>query len=178
MKIIRCTQEHVEPWASMRAALWPSYSARQHRDDIIETFLSGSEKAAAFVCRNSEHEIVGFAEGSLRSDYVNGCKTSPVVFLEGIFVLPTHRHSGAARLLCEAVGAWGKSAGCSEFASDAPLDIMSAINFTPRSVSTRRNVSSLSVKIFEHERANLKQPCKQKGGPRTALSQSQREWTD
>ena len=49
-------------------------------------------------------------------------QTSPVVFLEGIYVLPADRRSGSARLLCGAIAAWGKSAGCSELASDAPLD--------------------------------------------------------
>lgn len=54
-------------------------------------------------------------------DYVNGCETSPVVFLEGIYVKPEHRKSGAGRALCAAVGQWGAAAGCSEMASDANL---------------------------------------------------------
>ena len=34
---------------------------------------------------------MGFAEASIRHDYVNGCETSPVVFLEGIYVRSEYR---------------------------------------------------------------------------------------
>jgi aminoglycoside 6'-N-acetyltransferase I len=50
---------------------------------------------------------------------VNGCDTTPVAFLEGIYVAETHRKRGAARLLCAALERWARECGCSEFASDA-----------------------------------------------------------
>lgn len=65
---------------------------------------------------------VGFAEATLRHDYVNGCDTSPVLFLEGIYVRRESRLQGVARALCQAVAAWGRAAGCMEFASDALVD--------------------------------------------------------
>lgn len=122
MKIQRGTMEHVEPWTGLRAALWPDHSVQDHRADVVRTFLSGGDRAAAFLCQINQGETVGFAEATLRSDYVEGCKTSPVLFLEGIYVVPAYRQKGAARLLCDAVAEWGRSAGCSEFASDAQLD--------------------------------------------------------
>ena len=57
----------------------------------------------------------------MRSDYVNGCETSPVAFLEGIFVEPSQRRNGMARALCIAVEQWARDRGCREFASDADL---------------------------------------------------------
>ena len=45
--------------------------------------MNGSE-SIAFVALLSGREPVGFAEASLRHDYVNGCETSRVAFLEGI----------------------------------------------------------------------------------------------
>ncbi|WP_225771309.1 aminoglycoside 6'-N-acetyltransferase [Inquilinus sp. Marseille-Q2685] len=122
MKIQRSTMDHVEPWARLRAALWPDHSVQHHRDDVVRTFLAGDGRAVAFICETNEGEVIGFAEATLRRDYVNGCKTSPVLFLEGIYVLPGHRQTGAARLLCDAIAGWGRSAGCTEFASDALLD--------------------------------------------------------
>lgn len=129
MRIVRGTIDHVNQWARLRAALWPDGSVEQHREDIVETFLQGAVKTVAFLGEGEESEIIAFAEGSLRSDYVNGCKTSPVVFLEGIYVLPSHRQKGVARLLCHAIGIWGRSRGCSEFASDAPLENEVSRNF-------------------------------------------------
>lgn len=66
--------------------------------------------------------VTGFAEASLRHDYVNGCETSPVAFLEGIYVAPEYRRRGIARALCDAVEEWALGHGCTEFASDAPID--------------------------------------------------------
>lgn len=65
---------------------------------------------------------VGFAEASLRRDYVNGCETSPVAFLEGIYVTPDARLRGVGRSLDAAVRVWAIGQGCAEYASDALLD--------------------------------------------------------
>jgi aminoglycoside 6'-N-acetyltransferase I len=67
-------------------------------------------------------EPAGFAEATLRADYVNGCKSSPVAFLEGLYVRPDCRKRGAARLLCQAVEDWAIELGCTELASDTWLD--------------------------------------------------------
>ena len=53
---------------------------------------------------------------------VNGCTTSPVAFLEGLYVLPEYRRRGVARRLCAAVEAWATALGCAELASDTWLD--------------------------------------------------------
>jgi aminoglycoside 6'-N-acetyltransferase I len=57
----------------------------------------------------------------LRYDFVNGCATSPVAFLEGIYVQPDWRRRGVARQLCLAIEEWAAAIGCSEFASDTDL---------------------------------------------------------
>ena len=122
MKVERGTLGHVEAWAQLRAALWPDDPIERHRNDATRTYLSGNDQAAAFLCKADTGELIGFAEATLRSDFVNGCETSPVLFLEGVYVRPDHRHKGVARLLSDAVAEWGRSMGCSEFASDAMLD--------------------------------------------------------
>ncbi|WP_425348646.1 aminoglycoside 6'-N-acetyltransferase [Rhizobium bangladeshense] len=116
------TKKDVEPWAQLRAALWPHHSLEHHRAEMGRAYLSESEQAVAFIARNPANETVGFAEATLRHDYVNGCSSSPVLFLEGIYVRPVDRRKGIARLLCNAVADWGKSLGCIEFGSDALLE--------------------------------------------------------
>lgn len=120
--ITMATADDVEPWTQLRAELWPHHSLEDLRADLVRSFLSGSNEATAFIARNAADDAVGFAEATLRRDYVNGCSTSPVLFLEGIYVRPAERRSGIARALCGAVADWGKSRGCTEFASDALLD--------------------------------------------------------
>lgn len=65
---------------------------------------------------------MAFADATVRHDYVNGCENSPVVYLEGIFVIPEHRGLSTAKRLVAAVQDWGVTKGCTEMASDAALD--------------------------------------------------------
>ncbi len=53
---------------------------------------------------------------------MNGCSTSPVAFLEGLFVKPSSRGTGVGRSLCAAAEAWAKSRACAELASDSLLE--------------------------------------------------------
>ena len=45
-----------------------------------------------------------------------------MAYLEGWFVVPKARRSGVGRALIVAAEEWGRSQGCSEFASDAQPD--------------------------------------------------------
>jgi aminoglycoside 6'-N-acetyltransferase I len=109
-------------WAEFRAALWPEGTVENHRHEAAAWLDEPEELAVAFVALGDDGELAGFAEASLRRDYVNGCTTSPVAFVEGIYVGPARRGTGTGRALIAAVEAWGRERGCSELASDALLD--------------------------------------------------------
>ncbi|WP_435528922.1 aminoglycoside 6'-N-acetyltransferase [Lysobacter enzymogenes] len=106
-------------WARLRAQLWP----QQRLEDLAEELDDWFEDArlAAFVAQDDDG-LCGFAEASLRSDYVNGTESSPVAFLEGWYVAPQRRGQGVGRALIAAVENWGRERGCRELASDALLD--------------------------------------------------------
>lgn len=110
----------LEAWAALRADLWPDGSAAEHRDEAAGMLDDAS--LANFVAAAPDGTLAGFAEAALRHDYVNGCETSPVAFVEGVYVAPEHRKSDVARTLCEAIAAWGRAQGCTELASDALED--------------------------------------------------------
>ncbi|MFN3774293.1 aminoglycoside 6'-N-acetyltransferase [Sphingomonas parapaucimobilis] len=101
--------EHRERWLALRAALWGNEA---------DELPSGDGNFVALV----DDRVIGFAEAAVRHDYVNGCDTSPVLFLEGLFVDPDHRRRGVAGALVAAVADWGRAQGCLEFASDAEID--------------------------------------------------------
>ena len=69
---------------------------------------------------------MGFVEASKRVDYVNGTSSSPVAFLEGLYVEPTSRRKGVARALVADVERWALAERCSELASDSPLENIAA----------------------------------------------------
>lgn len=76
--------------------------------------------------------LSGFIEASLRQT-VGGCATSPVGYIEGIFVKPDYRRRGVGRALVAAAEEWAASRGCTEMASDCLFDtstILPASSFT------------------------------------------------
>lgn len=120
---IQITQTRVEDradWLAMRVALWPEGSEDDHRADIEAYFETGGSSVC--LVASDGGTILGFAEADLRHDYVNGCETSPVAFLEGIYVRPEARGRGVAKALIAAVEAWAGEQGCTELASDTGLD--------------------------------------------------------
>lgn len=116
--VVAASAEHLDAWAELRADLWPGKTVAEHRAEAA-AMLASEERAFVALL---DGRVVGFAEAALRRDYVNGCETSPVIFLEGIYVRPAVRRSGVAKALTDAVAAWGRAEGCTEFASDAEID--------------------------------------------------------
>jgi aminoglycoside 6'-N-acetyltransferase I len=111
----------VDALAELRFALWPDEPPARRRAETEANLARTDGALATFVAIDGD-ETIGFAEVSLRRDYVNGCETSPVAFLEGIYVRPGHRRQGVARELVAAAEQWARERGCGEFASDALLD--------------------------------------------------------
>lgn len=127
MRIEQAGHGHLEGWARLRTELWPDGSFEHHRAELAQ--FRSNPNGVAFVAIDSAGHVVGFAEATLRHDYVNGCETSPVLFLEGIYVRSENRREGIARALCRSVAAWGRAAGCREFASDALVDNLASHAF-------------------------------------------------
>lgn len=90
--------------------------------------LTHSAEAACFLAYEGETPI-GFAQCQLRHDYVEGTETSPVGFLEGVYVQPEHHHKGVARHLVAACEDWARSVGCTEFSSDCEIDNTASLAF-------------------------------------------------
>ena len=84
--------------------------------------LEALDRFADFVAYSSSGEPIGVAEAALRTDYVNGTSSTPVAFLEGIYVLPDARRQGVAAALMQEVERWARESGCRELASDASLE--------------------------------------------------------
>lgn len=90
-----------------------------NRDELKEEFrnlLQYNETIIFLAYVNGE--CAGFAQCQLRHDYVEGSSTSPVGYLEGIYVREKFRHNGIAKTLLQNCENWAKASGCTEFASD------------------------------------------------------------
>lgn len=118
---IRCKSVDQPGWLELREQLWPRHASAEHLAEMA-SFLASPERFAQFIEYDPSGNALGFVEVALRSDYVNGTNSSPVGFLEGIYVLPQARRQGIARILVTEAERWAASVGCSEFASDAFID--------------------------------------------------------
>lgn len=99
-------------------------------DELTEEFRESiqNEDSACFL-KYIEGKPVAFAQCKLRHDYVEGTDSSPVGYLEGIFVTEGHRRKGCAAELLAECERWAKEKGCSEFASDCELDNIDSQRF-------------------------------------------------
>ena len=95
--------------------LWPDHKKEELHAELEQ--ILKKENAAFFLAEPS----AGFAQCQLRRDYVEGTESSPVGYLEGIFVEDSCRRQGLAKELLAACENWAKEQGCSEFASDCEL---------------------------------------------------------
>jgi aminoglycoside 6'-N-acetyltransferase I len=112
----------VQDWAALRQALWPTESSPELTAEATAFFADADTVLeAVLLAEASDGTLLGFAELSLRP-YAEDCRTSPVAFLEGWYVIPTARRQGVGRALVSAAEQWARERGCHEFASDTELD--------------------------------------------------------
>lgn len=122
-RIAQATLADIDSVAALRNALWPEASLDELFEESRNQILDQDAHGAVFLAFSGRGAVaIGMAEVALRLDHVNGCETSPVAFLEGIYVAPAHRRHGIARALVETAQAWGRTHGCTEFASDTHLN--------------------------------------------------------
>ncbi len=124
--IRKAEPDHLLPAARLAALLWPGHSLAELEAELAE--LTARPDAAVFLAWE-DNKAVGFAQCQLRHDYVEGTATSPVGYLEGIYVLEGHRHRGLARALLDACEDWARAMGCREFASDCELTNEESLRF-------------------------------------------------
>jgi aminoglycoside 6'-N-acetyltransferase I len=74
-----------------------------------------------FVAEAADGRLVGFLELGLRT-YAEGCRSSPVPFVEAWYVAAEARHQGVGRKLVEAAEHWSIKRNFSEIASDTQID--------------------------------------------------------
>jgi len=112
--------------AELACQLWPEHTARELREEYAAIM---EKPDAAFFLAYGEGAAVGFAQCQLRHDYVEGTDSSPVGYLEGIYVTQNCRKQGIAKALLAACENWAKAQGCTEFASDCELTNTQSLQF-------------------------------------------------
>ena len=112
--------------AELAVRLWPEHTVEELETEFCE--LLADEGCAVFLAEQ-DGEAVGFAQCQLRHDYVEGTDSSPVGYLEGVFVAEPYRNKRIASAFLKACEDWAKRQGCTEFASDCELTNTESLRF-------------------------------------------------
>ena len=112
--------------AKMASKIWDNDSI----DELANEFkdMVDDSNSVCFI-KYIDDNPIGFANANLRYDYVEGTETSPVGYLEGIYVKEEYRKHNFARELVKACENWAKDMGCKEFASDCELTNLESLAF-------------------------------------------------
>ena len=124
--IVRAKKEDALAVAGLAVQMWEDNVPEELAAELSE--MIDSDDGTIYVAKENE-QIVGFAQCQLRHDYVEGTKSSPVGYLEGIFVKEEHRKKGIAKELLRACENWALEKGCQEFASDCELENQTSLKF-------------------------------------------------
>lgn len=126
MTIRKAQKVDADTLAELAIQMWSGHTVSELKEKFEE--ITQNENAVCFI-KYIETKAVGFAQCQLRTDYVEGTRSSPVGYLEGIFVEAEHRNSGYAKELLRECEKWAKEKGCTEFASDCELNNDDSFSF-------------------------------------------------
>lgn len=118
--------EDIPALAQLAVSLWDHHSVSDLEAEFSSILARGN---SCFFLLFLQGQLAGFAQCQLRTDYMEGTHTSPVGYLEGIFVAQGFRGQGHARELLSHCEAWARSQGCREFASDCSLENQNSLHF-------------------------------------------------
>ena len=126
LTIYKAKKEDALTVAGLAIQMWEDNVLEELADEFAE-IINNSESAVFLGIIDGQ--AIGFAQCQLRHDYVEGTGTSPVGYLEGIFIREAYRRKGFAKQLLAACESWVKEQGCTEFASDCELDNTESLKF-------------------------------------------------
>ncbi len=112
--------------AGLAIQMWTDHDPEDLEAEFRE--LAMNNEAACFI-KYADGQPVAFAQCQLRHDYVEGTGSSPVGYLEGIFVSEGYRARGYAAELLSECEKWAREKACTEFASDCELDNADSFRF-------------------------------------------------
>ena len=102
---------YFEDWFAMTSLLFPNVKKEELREDLEG--IEQNSKYRTFLAKQNTRPI-GFVTLSVRTDYVEGARSSPVGYLEAIYVEESFRKTGIARLLYEQGETWLRDQNCTE----------------------------------------------------------------
>ena len=124
--IVQANIKDAKTVSKLAINMWPSHTIDELTADFEQVI---ADKNAAVFLYCIKENTIGFAQCQLRFDYVEGTDSSPVGYLEGIYITEDFRHQGYGKMLLRVCEQWAMEHNCKEFASDCELDNAQSLSF-------------------------------------------------
>lgn len=112
-------------WKEMREEIYRSLDDEYHNKEMEKIFVSNDW--FCYFLTDEKNQIAGLIELSLRN-IVDGCLSSPVAYLEGLYLKKKYRGKGLGKGAIKIILKWCKEKGLSELATDTELTNLRAQN--------------------------------------------------
>lgn len=119
MHISQVDKKDFVEWVNMGVLFWSKWTKEEIKKEFKK--ILASKKETSFICRDDNNLPIGFINIAIRTDYVEGSKTDPVGYLEGVYVKKAFRNKGIASLLFKEAKKWFVKKGVKEIGSDVEV---------------------------------------------------------
>ncbi|OEY67510.1 GNAT family N-acetyltransferase [Marinobacter sp. X15-166B] len=126
MQLTKIEKNKFSLWKKYRNAVYNSVSDEFHSMEM-ERIYQDNEWFCHFIA-DENHHIIGLVELSSRN-VVDGCLSSPVAYIEGLYIEEQYRGRGLGKKLIKSILDWCKQNGFTELATDTELDNLDAQKF-------------------------------------------------
>ena len=126
IRIQALEQDQEAALVQLMCELWPESTLE--REQAYLRSIRQSNVDSFFLLMKNDHPE-GFIQLKVRTDYVEGATSSPIAYVEGIYIRSTLRRKGWAAKLIQQAEFWAKEKGLNQLASDAEINNLSSIDF-------------------------------------------------
>lgn len=126
MKLLPIQRNQFPQWNEMRKALYTILDNEDYEQEMQQ--ISDSNEYFSYFVIDNSNQILGLVELSSRN-IVDGCLSSPVAYLEGLYLKEEYRGRGIGKKVIRMILKWCKERGFSELATDTELTNVKAQNF-------------------------------------------------
>ena len=110
-------------WKKYRNAVYNSVTDEFHEIEMNKIFCDIDW--FCYFLSNGNNQTIGLVELSSRN-IVDGCLSSPVAYIEGLYIEEQHRGKGIGKEVIDAIHDWCKQKGFTELAADTELENIDA----------------------------------------------------
>lgn len=114
--IMKADPSTLQDWAGLAFKMFGDHHAYEEILEDCAQLLQSKKEIGFLYGINGKY--IAYMNVSIRNDYVNGTDSSPVAFVEAIYVENEYRGRGIAREMIAIAEGFARENGCAQLASD------------------------------------------------------------